>query len=276
MPVIIISSDSYQVGREIAESAAGALEYRFIGREILGKAASKYGVPEDQLTQALDDSPSLLRGASKTRNQHLAYIQAVTLSELLEDKAVCQGLAAHLYVLGVSHVLRVRILSDAEKLAKQSASQGGVSISKAHKLIERQKTFRRRWSMEFFDLDETDPSHYDLVISLSQIDSREAVKIIRETVGYPRFKPMTYSMNCMEDLALAASVRAVLWEQFPGAKVESDRGTVVVETAELKRDKDKKVKAIKDMAGKIPGVEYVEVHVVNQFFGKKKSGGKNA
>ncbi len=276
MPVIIISSDSYQAGREIAESAADALEYRFIDREALEKAAYKYGVSEDKLTQALDDGPSLLRGASKTRNQHLAYIQAVTLFELLQDEAVCQGLAAHLYVLGVSHVLRVRILSDAEERAKQLAAQESVSISKARKLLDREKTLRRRWSMEFFGLDENDPSHYDLVISLSQIDSGEAVKIIRETAGYPRFKPMTYSMNCMEDLALAASVRAVLWERFPGAKVESDRGTVVVETAELKREKDKKIKAIKDVAGKIPGVEYVEVHVVNQFFGKKKSGGKNA
>ncbi|MBN2033997.1 MAG: cytidylate kinase-like family protein, partial [Deltaproteobacteria bacterium] len=188
MPVIIISSDSYLTGREIAESVAGALGYGFLGREILSEVAEKYGISEAKLTKALDDGPSFLLRSSKLRDRYLAYLQEATLSRLLEDNMVCQGLAAHLYVLGVSHVLRVRILADAERQAKQLAAQQGVSINKAKKLLDRRKTVNRRWSMDAFHLDESDPSHYDLVISLSQIDSEEAVKIIKETAGYPRFK----------------------------------------------------------------------------------------
>lgn len=266
MPVIIISSDSYQTGRDIAESAARILGYGLLGREILAKAAEKYKVSDAKLMQALDESPSLLSRSSKLRNRHLVYIQEAALFELLKDNVVCQGLAAHLYALGVSHVLRVRILSDAGKQVKQLATQQGISLDKAQKLFDRRKTAQRRWSMDAFHMDETDPSHYDLVISLSQIDSEEAVKIIRETVGYPRFKPMTYSMNCMEDLALSSRVRAALWERFPGAKVRADRGTLVIETTALKREKEKKARAIKEMAGQIQGVEYVEVHVKNHIF----------
>lgn len=266
MPVIIISSDFYLTGREIAESAAKVLGYDFLGREILGKVAEKYGISEAKLTQALDGSPSFLRRSSKLRKRHLAYIQEATLSKLLKDNIVCQGLAAHLYVLGVSHVLRVRILSDMDKQAEQLAAEQGISLNKAKKVLDRGKTAHQRWSMDTFQLDETDPSQYDLVISLSQIDSDEAVKIIRETVSYPRFKPMTYSINCMENLALSSRVRAVLCERFPGAKVRADKGTLVIETAALKREKEKKAKAIKGMAGEIPGVEYVEVHVVNPVF----------
>jgi cytidylate kinase len=271
MPVIIISSDAYRTGREIAESAAAVLGYRFLGREILGKAAEKYGISEARLLEALDRSPSFLRKSSKLRKRCMAYIQEATLCELLKDDVVCQGLAAHLYVLGVSHVLRVRILSDAERESGPSAAQRGISLGTVKKLLDREKTAQRRWSMEAFSSDETDPSHYDLVISLSQIDSNEAVKIIRETVGYPRFKPMTYSINCMKDLALSSRVRAVLWEKFPGAGVRADRGTVIIETAALKRDKEKRVKAIKEMAGEIPGVDYVEVHVTNHLF--RQAGG---
>ena len=271
MPVIIISSDSYRKGREIAESAAGVLGYGLLGREILGKAAEKYAISEAQLLQALDKSPSLLRRSSKLRKRCLAYIQEVTLSELLKDNVVCQGLAAHLYVLGVSHVLRLRILSDADKQEGQRSAHQRISLDKVKKLLDPEKAAQRRWSMDAFHVDETDPSHYDLVISLSQIDSNEAVKIIRETVGYPRFKPMTYSINCMEDLALSSRVRAALWEKFPGAGVRADRGRVIIETAALKRDKEKKVKAIKEMAGEIPGVDYVEVHITNHIF--RQAGG---
>jgi cytidylate kinase len=48
----------------------------------------------------------------------------------------------------------------------------------AGKIIERHNRFRRRWSEETFGIDETDPSHYDLTISLSQIDADEAITII--------------------------------------------------------------------------------------------------
>jgi cytidylate kinase len=266
MPVIVVSSDSYATGREIAESTARVLGYDLLGREVLSRVADKYNVSEVRLVQALDESPSFLRRSSKLRNRHLAYIQEVVFSELLKDNWVCHGLAAHLYVLGVSHVLRVRILADAAQEVKRLAVEQGISISRAMKRFDRRKTAQRRWSVATFQLDETDPSHYDLVISLSQIDLNEAVNIIRETAGYPRFKPMTYSVNCLEDLALSAGVRAGLWERFPDAVVRADRGTVVVETTALRREKEKNARAIKETAGKVAGVEYVEVHIKNHLF----------
>jgi cytidylate kinase len=266
MSVIIISSDSYQVGREIAKKTAEALGYTYLGREILGKVADKYHVPESKLTQALDESPSLFGMSSKLQNRYLAYIQEAALTELLNDNMVCQGLAAHLYVLGVSHVLRARALSDSEKLAQQWSSQEGISLKKTRKLLDRRKNLRRRWSMDAFELDETDPSQYDLVISLSQIDQDEAVKIITETASYRRFSPMTYSIKCMKDRELAGRVRAALLERFPDVRVRANGGTLVVETTALKREKRKRAEVIKKIAGSIPGVEYVEVHVINDIF----------
>ncbi|MBN2061648.1 MAG: cytidylate kinase-like family protein [Deltaproteobacteria bacterium] len=266
MPVIIISSDLYQTGREVAESVASVLGYDFLGREILEKVAVKYMVSETELARALDDRPSFLRRSRGIRSRYLAYIQEATLSELLKGNTVCQGLAAHLYVLGVSHVLRVRILSDFDKRADKYAAERGISLNKAQKLLDRERNDQRRWSVDAFQLDETDPSHYDLVIGLSQIDLDEAVKIITETAGYPRFKPMTYSINCMEDLALSSGVKAALLDRFPNIRVYADRGTLVIETFGLKRQKEKKVRAIKDLAREIPGVEYVEVHVMNPIF----------
>jgi hypothetical protein len=63
-------------------------------------------------------------------------------------------------------------------------------------------------------LDETDPPLYDVVIRLSNIDPDEVVKTIGETVGYRKFKPMRYSIKCLKDRELAASVRAVVLSRF--------------------------------------------------------------
>ena len=266
MSVIIISSDSYEKGQEMAKTTAESLGYGYLGRELLGTVAAKCGIPEAKLEKALDESPSFLGMPAKLQKRYMAYIQMATLDELVKNDRVCHDLAAHLYVLGVSHVLKVRILADPDALAKETSTEKRIPLEKAKKLLERRKKFHRRWSLDHFRLDETDPSQYDLVISLSQIDSGEAVKIIRETVGYRRFKPMTYSIKCMQDIELASRVRATLLERFPDVRVRADGTTLVVETRALKREKRKKAEAIKELAGNIPGVDYVEVHVISDIF----------
>ena len=57
--------------------------------------------------------------AAKLRKRCMTYIQAVTLEKLLPDNVVCHGLGAHLYAKGVSHFLKVRILTRPEQLVKE-------------------------------------------------------------------------------------------------------------------------------------------------------------
>ncbi|MFC1820558.1 AAA family ATPase [Thermodesulfobacteriota bacterium] len=265
MSIIIISSDSYNQGLEIASKVAETMDYTFLGREILNQVAEKYHLPEAKLRKAMDEMPRSFGMFSKLRKRYLAYIQAATLTELQKDNVVCQGLDAHLYVLGVSHVLKVRILSDPTLQAQQMASRMGIPPRKARKLLARNKKLHQRLSLDFFHLDETDPSIYELLISLRRIDQEEAVKIITETVSSQQFKPMTYSNKCMRDLELAGRVRAALLEPFPAVRVSANSGTLVVESIGLLQGRKKIAAAIKEQAQDIPGVEYVEVHFSNGF-----------
>jgi hypothetical protein len=258
MSVVVISSDSYRMGRKIGEKSARALEYRYLDREILSAVAARYAIAEDKLVMALDEVPSFMGISAKLRDRCLAYIQEAVLGELLQDQVVCHGLAAHLYVHGVSHVLKVRILS---------GSGGRTDVSRrSRKKTDSREKFSRRWSLEAFKVDETDPSHYDLVINLNQIDVDEAVRIITDTVGHRRFKPMTYSLKCLRDWELGSRVRAALIEQFADVRVEADNGKVVVETGGLKRERQKKTAAVKALTEKIPGVKEVQVHIINDIF----------
>jgi cytidylate kinase len=268
MSVIIISSDSSEKGEEIARKTARSLGYAYLGREVLGTVAARCGIPEEKLEYALEECPPFPGRSARLQRRCQAFIQTTTLGELLKDNVVCYGLAAHLYVLGVSHALKVRILVDPDEQAREMSSQGNIPIEKARRLIERRRKFRRRWSLEYYQLDETDPSQYDLVISLSQIDADEAINIIAQTAGGRRFAPMTYSLKCMEDAELSSRVRSGLLEAFPNVKVRAQGGTVIVETKGTRRDKVKKAKAIKERAGSIEGVDYVEVHVKNGLFRK--------
>ena len=266
MPIIIISSDSYKPGREIGEKTARATGYQYVGREILGPVCKKIDVQEEKLIKALEPVTSFSGISSKVRNTYLAYIQEATLGQLLKDNVVCHGLAAHLYVLGVSHALKVRVLSDPREWVPQLSSGAGVSPEKMKNRVKREEARQKRWSLEAFNLDETDPTNYDMVISLSQIDPDEAVKTIADMTAYRKFQPMTYSIKCLADKALASRVYVALIERFPDAVVRADGSTVVVETKAIQREKQKKTEMIKDLAGAVEGVGDVEVRVVNDIF----------
>jgi len=262
MPAIIIAADWLPVGLEVAAKTADLLGYRLVGREVLAEVASKFHVAEERLIKALESPPSL-RMSARLQRRLLACIQQETLANLVEDRIVCHSLAAHLYVRGIAHVISVRLLADPEKLVEEIIRDKKMPPAKAEKLIKRQAKARRAWSVNAFKLDESDSSLYDLVIRLSKIDLDEAAKTIAETVAYRRFTPTTYSIKNLTDYFLASQVRAELLEQFPDALVEAQSGTVIVSTKALRREKRKKTETIKEMAGKIPGVDYVEVHLSN-------------
>jgi cytidylate kinase len=266
MSIILISADNPWDGQEIARKTAGFLGYDFLGREILAELAQKRRIPESKLAESIDNYPKLFSINAKARCRYLAYIQEATLGRLLKDNIVCQGIAAHLYVSGVSHAMKVRLISPIEKRAEQLASQNQIPLSKAIKVLARQKKYRQQWTQDVFRFDETDPGRYDLMINLGQIDPDETAKIISESIVSRKFKPMTYSIRCLQDLELASRVKVLLADNFPGARVRADGGTLVVEITGLKREKRKKETAIKERLQNIPGVEYVEVHFINDFF----------
>ena len=266
MPIILISSDRYETGRAVAEKVAEATEYAYLDREILVDVAQASNIPEPKILQSLEPSSSTMGFSSKVKNRALATIQAAVMERFLDDNVVCHGLAAHLYALGVSHVVKIRVLSNGDEWASQIASERKVGIEKARKILKKQDAASRRWSLDVFKRDETDPSQYDMVISLSQIEFDEAVKAIAETVSYRKFQPMTYSIKCLKDKAFSMRVKVALMEKYPDITVTAQGGTVVVRTKALKREKRKKVESIRALAGQIPGVSYVEVHVVSNIF----------
>lgn len=269
MSAIIISSDSQEIEQKIAELISESLGYGTINREsILPIVAEKHKISEDDLLKILEKRPSVFKSSIRNWRLLLSYIQETVLDELLKDNQICYGLAAHLYVLGVSHVLRVRILSNNDEKIRQIMAHSSATRKVAIKILEKEKKHRSQWSKDLYDMDETDSSRYDLSINLNNIDLNDSIRLIEETISYRRFKTMSYSLRCIEDLALAARARAILIKRFPDIRVRANNGKLIITLLTLRREKKKKTKIIKKMIGDIQGIDYVEVHVYNDFFGQ--------
>ena len=264
MPIIIISSETAESARQIAPAAAEALGYQCLGPEILSDIAAECSVPEEKLTQALGNNPSKFkRMRSKSRSQLLAHVEAAVLDRLMADNIVCWGVAAHLYVQGVSHAMKVRLLANRGHQAEQMAAAQNMTVKRAEKLIQDAIRKQAQWSQSAYDIDESDPAMYDLVVNLEQIDPDEAVRTLVGAAAYRKFKPMTYSIKTLAENALAAKVKTKLLDTMSDVRVQARDGKVVVTSKALKRERQKKAAAIKELAGQVQGVEFVEVHLIN-------------
>ena len=259
MPIIIISAEDFAAGKALASQLADGLGYRFLGRELLDRLAGEKGLAREDLVWALEEAPGLLTRENK-RKRLLSHIEAACIDELLTDNVVCHGLAAHLYVKGVSHALKVRIIAESGAQGPDLACLQHTAPRNVLKKGMRVQQEQRKWSEAAYGLDQTDPSLYDLVIALGKVERGKIIEIICDMVGYRKFQPMTYSLNCMKDRALAAKVRRELVGSYPGAGVEARDGTVVVNIKSGRMRQRKKQEQVRQLAGDIPGVRHLEVY----------------
>lgn len=262
MSIIIISADTGEIEEIIAQKVAETMGFTTLDHHILAEVASTHGIDPDQLDEALKTTPSLFKKmTAKQWRYALSCLEAEVLDRLLKDNIVCHGVAAHLYVTGVSHAMKVRILKGKNRVIKEIVQQRGLSLEKTERCCAAELEQRKKWSKAAYGFDETDLSQYDLVINLDQIDPEEAVKTIAGAAEYRKFQVMTYSMKCLSDLALSARVNTVLLNAMTDISVQSHDGSVVVTAKASNRQKRERIALIKEMAGKVDGVRYVEVHV---------------
>ena len=259
MSIITISRGSYSKGKEIAEKVATKLGYECVSRDILLEASEQFNTPEIKLVRALHDAPSVLNRFSHGKERFVAYIQEALLTHLQRDNVVYHGLAGHFFLDGVSHSLKVRIISDLHDRVKLEMERETISEEQALKILKKDDDERRRWSMTLYGMDTTDTSLYDLCIHVRTISVSDAVQIICHTAQLPNFQTTKESQQTLDDLALSAKVRSALVGSWPDAKVSAERGRVMID-AEAPRLKEAKVcDQIAAIAREVPGVADVRV-----------------
>jgi hypothetical protein len=260
MPSIIISSDSAPISRKIAQDVAGELGYSYLGSEFLDEVAERYGARELDLARALQARGARLGILNRTRETNLCYIQAAVLERFCVPGIVCDGLGAHLYLREIPHVMNVRVLEDLKRQTNRLAAEEGVSPGRIRRRLERRADRRRRWSVEVFGVDESNPANYDMVISLGQIESDRVVKTICSTIGDRRFTEMTYSKKRVADRVLECRIRATLIKSHPAVKIAARDGTVTLGLARRGPGWRKRAEKVKHLVEDVDGVKYVEVH----------------
>jgi cytidylate kinase len=260
MPIITISRGSYNRGKEVAEKVAQKLGYRCISREVLLEASKEWNVPEVKLTRAIHDAPSFLYKFTYGKDKYISFIQSALLKQLQDDNVVYHGLAGHFFLEGVSHTLKVRIIADTEERVKLVMEREGGSEKDALRVLTKDDSERRKWAEKLYGIDTSDPSLYDLVIRVRKFTVDDAAEIICQAVGMEQFKTSPESQKIMDNLTLAAEVKAALVGVKPDIEVTAQDGVVDLNTRAPESAEDQLFEKMKAIATGISGVKEFKAH----------------
>jgi len=257
MSVVVISSDSFCRGDEIASRVAGDLGYDALGPEIEATASSDFGVSLENLRQALGSSLFRFTRSSKARKRRVAYFQASLISALSRGDVLYHGEVGHMFVTGVSHVLKVKITADLQDRVARRVEMEKLSETRARELLLKEGVQRKKWFVEMLGVDGTDPSVFDLVINLTRIGIDGACKTIGRTARDVQFRPVTYSIKAIRDHELMCRIRARLIKDYPDVEVTARDGEVCIRSKPLAKDKGNRASSVRSLVLGMEGVTYV-------------------
>ncbi len=260
MTIITISRGSYSRGKEVAEKTAERLGYECFSRDVLLEASEHFHIPEIKLVRAIHDAPTLLNRFTLNRKSYIAYIQSALTNHVKKDNVVYHGLAGHVLLKGIDHVLKVRIIADInDRVAQEVKREGGTGEEALRRLVSDDQE-RRKWTQSLYGVDPWDPALYDLVIHIHRFSADDAVEMICAAVGKERFKATPVSGQRMADLALACGVKAAIVDAFPDCAVACEYGNIVIYTRKDDRHTHKLEQRVKSLSSELEGINTLEVH----------------
>ena len=265
MAIITISRGSYSKGREVAEKVAERLNYRITSRDVLLDASDRFNVPEIKLVRAIHDAPSILNRFTHYKQLYLTYIQSALADQAQGDNLVYHGLAGHMLLRVVPHVVKIRILADLDERVEAEMQREGISETEARRRLLADDEERRKWTQYLFNADPWDAALYDLVIHIKSIKVEDAVEYIVQTANLPCFQTTKDGQRIMDDLALACRVKAnMLKDEYFDLGVTCEYGNVVVYIPKdglSQQNPDKKAAQIRK---DIPGINHLEIHTYSK------------
>lgn len=249
MQIICISRGTFRWGKELAENLAAKLDYECLSWEDLSGEANRRGIQLGKLEMAMVN-PGLFSGKLALEKEHfLAFATSYLCTRLARSNGlVYHGRIGHLKLPGIGHILRVRVLADHEQRIQTVMQEKGLDRQKASRYIREVDEDRKRWAYTMYGVSLEDPSNYDMIVNLGNMNQENAAAGLVHMTQLPDFQLTPADTKALKNLDLAARVRLALAEDertyAASVKVRAENGTVTV--TYLPQDAE--------MAGLIPSV----------------------
>ena len=260
MSIVAISETLGSLGNEIGRRLAESLGWGFADREIIAKAAERFGADLAEVRHNAEEKPSLWERFTDSHRRFRAFVEASMFDMAANDNVVLAGLSSTLALRDVRYALRVRTNAPEHDRARRIEQQQGLTAEAALDVV-RQTDRERAARVKFlYHVDVDDPLLYDLVLNTERMTVEEGARHLREMLREERLQPSESSRAGLVDLNVVVQARALFMADptLAGRQlfISSTGGAVSLSGSVLMPEESRKAEGL--VAG-IAGVR----HVVN-------------
>lgn len=212
MSIVAISETLGSLGEEIGRELGRTLNYDFADREIIAKAAERFGESVIDLAHVTEERPTLWERLSDTKRRYLASVEAILFEMAARDNVILSGRGATLLLGKVPHALRVRIVAPEHVRVQRVEHAHGLTHEAALDFV-RQADRERAARLKFlYHVDWDDPLLYDAVLNTERLSVERGARAVADVLKDPRFAVTPESRREVMDLSIVALARAALLE----------------------------------------------------------------
>jgi len=211
MQIICVSRGSQSQGEAFSRKLADKLGYECISREDLIEEANRRRIPIGKLETAIIKPHTFTDRLALELEHYKALAASILCEKALKNNIVYHGRTGHLLLPGISHILKLRVVSETERRIKYVMERLQLPMEKAKRYLEQVDDDRRRWVKTFYNTEWDVFTLYDLVINLSDVNVNNAASAICGMAQLPEYQATPASVKAIKDLLLSSNARLLLF-----------------------------------------------------------------
>ncbi len=258
MPIIAITREMGSLGKDVARGLGEELGLPVIYHEVIDHLADRMRVRKSHVIRLLDGSAGLVERLTADKTSLSIFTADEIYAIAAKGGAIIRGWGATHLLRDVPHAVCVRICAPFEtrrqRMMERLNSSDGSLVGEEIRINDEAHTaiMRRNFGVQW-----TEPEHYDLVLNTKRVSVEECVAEVLALASGPQFVETEASRRRLDDMALAARVRAAL-RRAPETRearvdVTSDAGRITLSGASSTDE----MLAFVEVASAVPGVRDV-------------------
>jgi len=263
--IIAISRGTRSGGEAMAECLAEALGYPLLGREVAQEAAARVGVAEEELIGRWESPPRLWEKHSAATRLYKAAVLVALIDQAVNGNLVYHGLCGQLLLRDVPAVLRVRLIASLASRIAIMQEKAGMDSDAARQYLQEVDESRARWVRMMYGEDINDPSLYDIILNLDEVNFTVACGMLENTVRQTDFTVDDEVLAQLRDVQVESHVQLALAEA-PDTRaldfsIDATAGIVTVSGSAPVLPSGRVGDSILDIVQSVPGVQDVNFNI---------------
>src|SRR6187455_1464135 len=260
MTVIALTQEMGSLAKDVADQLARDLGLEVMRHEVVDHVSSRMHVPTSLINRLREGKAGTLERLRADKASLAVYVTEELLDVAERGNVILRGWGATAVLRPVPHVVCVRITRPFEKRVAWLQEQlGSDEASHAEEEIRRSDRAHAARMHAQFGVTWGDPLLYDLVLNTDRVSVESCAEQIAALSRRPEFAETEASRARLQDMALAARVRAALRADAAtrhiDVTVDSDAGRIVLAGIVLDADE---MPAAERVARAVAGVAAVD------------------